>query len=125
MAAHRKPSNVLLLNGAFARNPNRTRTDPKPRGPIGSAPRQTPITFRKAWALIVSACPEGVLADRDRLAVELAASLFQQFRADTVAFPAVKLARMQSLLADLGMTPAAASRVVATSTTTERSDFDD
>lgn len=124
MAAHRKPSNVLQLSGAFAKNPNRTRTDPTPRGPIGSAPRQVPITFRKAWDLIVKACPEGVLADRDRLAVEIAASLFVQFRAAPADFPAVKLARLQCLLADLGMTPAAASRVVA-APKPQRNDFDD
>ncbi|WP_426689993.1 hypothetical protein [Rhodanobacter ginsengiterrae] len=124
MVAHRKPSNVLQLSGAFAKNPQRTRTDPTPRGPIGSAPKQAPITFRKAWDLIVKACPEGVLADRDRLAVEIAASLFQQFRAAPAEFPAVKLARLQSLLADLGMTPAAASRVTA-APKPQRNDFDD
>jgi hypothetical protein len=111
MDAHRKPSKVLQLSGAFAKNPNRTRTNPTPRGPIGSAPRQVPITFHKAWYLFLKACTEGVLAEHDRLAVEIAASLFVQFRATPAEFPAVKLARMQSLLGDLGMTPAAASRV--------------
>ncbi len=124
MVAHRKPTNVLQLSGAFARNPNRTRTDPQPRGPVGSAPRQTPITFRKAWSMIVNACPDGVLADRDRIAVELVASLFKEFRSDPALFPAVKFARLQSLLADLGMSPAAASRVAAVPKS-DCSDFDD
>lgn len=124
MVAHRKPSNVLQLSGAFAKNPNRTRTDPKPRGPVGNAPRQTAVTFRKAWDLIVKSCPEGVLADRDRIAVELAASLFVEFRSDPVAFPAVKYARLQSLLGELGMTAAAASRVHATPAPPERGEFD-
>lgn len=125
MPAHRKPTNVLLLKGSFAHNPSRTRpADPKPRGPVGNAPRQTAVTFRKAWSLIVGSCPEGVLADRDRIAVELAASLFVEFRSDPAAFPAVKYARLQSLLGELGMTAAAASKVQAAPAAPKRGEFD-
>lgn len=66
---------------------------------------------------------DGVLADRDRLAVEIAASLFVQFRAAPADFPSAKFARLQCLLADLGMTPAAASRVTAAPPPT-RNDFE-
>jgi hypothetical protein len=54
----------------------------------------------------------------------IAASLFVQFRAAPADFPAAKFARLQCLLADLGMTPAAASRVTAAPPPT-RNDFDD
>lgn len=113
MPAHRKPSNVLELAGAFVHNPNRRRVDPVPHGPIGKAPKQGPITFAKAWALIVAQCPDGVLADRDRVWVEVAASLFVQFRSDPAGMHPAKLSRLTAMLAALGMSPADASRVTA------------
>lgn len=122
MPAYRKPSNVLLLSGAFKANPNRRRVDPTPRGPLGKAPRQGPITFRKAWELIAACAPPGVLADRDRIWLEVAASLFVQFRAAPAEFHPAKLARLASMLSALGLSPSDASRVTA-APALERNEF--
>ncbi|MBQ4854423.1 hypothetical protein IMW82_07040 [Rhodanobacter sp. B2A1Ga4] len=113
MPRQRKATNVLELSGAFAKNPNRRRVDPVPHGPIGKAPKQGLITFAKAWAMIVAQCPDGVLADRDRVWVEVASSLFVQFRADPANMHPAKLSRLTAMLSSLGMSPADASRVVA------------
>lgn len=124
MAAPRKPTAVLQLNGAFAHDPRRRRVDPKPKGPIGNAPKQGPLTVAQAWKYIVHCAPEGTLFSRDRLYVEMAASLFAQFRADPVRFHPAKLARLEMMLSKLGMSPADASRVRAAPSRV-RGDFDE
>lgn len=124
MPAHRKPTNVLQLNGAFAHDPRRKRRDPQTHGPIGSAPKQSAITFAQAWKYIAKCAPVGVLADRDRIYLEVAASLFVQFRASPADFHPAKLARLEMMLAKLGMSPADASRV-SVARVPVRNDFDD
>lgn len=124
MPAPRKPTNILHLTGSFKHNPNRRRVDPPTHKPIGAAPKQTVISFKQAWNLIVKCCPDGVLADRDRIHVEIVASLLVQFRADPVNFHPAKLGRLSAMLSQLGMSPADASRVSATPKRT-RGDFDD
>lgn len=124
MPAHRKPTSLLELAGAYRKDPQRRRVDPRPRGEIGLPPKQGPITFKQAWNMIVSCCPEGVLADRDRPWVEIAAHLLVQFRADPAAMHPAKLSRLTAMLASLGMSPADASRVAA-APVRKRNEFDD
>lgn len=111
MAAHRKPTNVLQLTGAWRHDPQRKRIDPPTQGPVGNAPKQSRLTFAQAWRYIVKCCLAGVLADRDRPYLEIAASLFVEFRAAPTKFHPAKLARLTAMLAALGMSPADASRV--------------
>jgi hypothetical protein len=113
MPRQRKPSNVLELNGAWAHNPNRRRIDPTPHGPIGPPPKQKTLTFPEAWRYLVKCAPDGVLADRDRAWLEVAAHLLVQFRADPANFHPARLARLTSCLSALGLSPADASRVRA------------
>ena len=124
MAAHRKPTSMLSLVGAFDKNPQRRRVDPPSHALIGSAPRQTEITFAQAWKYIAKCCPDGVLADRDRVYLEIAASLFVEFRGAPAKFHPAKLARLTAMLSNLGMSPADASRV-SVARTPIRGDFDD
>lgn len=111
MPAHRKPTSILSLVGSFEHNPKRRRVDPPAHGPIGSAPKQEQLTFGQAWKYIVKCCPDGVLADRDRMYLEVAASLFVEFRSAPARFHPAKLARLTAMLSNLGMSPADASRV--------------
>jgi len=114
MSAHRKPTNVLDLTGAFRKDPARRRVDPPTHKPIGRPPKLGPITFQQAWTYLVKCAPRDVLRDdRDRLWVEVAAHLLVQFRADPVAMHPAKLSRLTMMLASLGMSPADASRVAA------------
>lgn len=52
-----------------------------------------------------------MLTESDRLALELAAQLMAQFRADPVEFPAAKMARLEAQLGKFGMTPADRAKV--------------
>lgn len=81
MAAHRKPSNVLELAGAWKHDPARRRVDPPTHKPIGRPPKPESLTFEQAWKYIVKCAPRDVLRDdRDRLWIEVAVHLLVQFR---------------------------------------------
>lgn len=114
MPRPRKPTNVLAFSGAFAKNPARGRAranEPKANGPIGAPPSELNEFERKAWIRIVSECPAGVLQLRDRQAVLCAAllggALIQGHR-DPKIINAYRVA-----ISELGMTPAASSKVTA------------
>jgi hypothetical protein len=124
MPAHRKPTTILSLVGAFDKNPHRKRSDPPTRKTIGSAPTQSEITFAQPWKYIAKCCPAGVLADRDRIYLGIAASLFVEFRSAPAKMHPAKLARLTAMLSNLGMPPADASRVSAAQLPV-RGDFDD
>lgn len=121
MARPRTPSNVLDARGAFRKNPKRgdeRANEPKPDVGLGPAPRHLSKRERACWSEIVKACTRGVLFAPDRIAVEMAARLLAEYREKKQAFTVSKLARLQSLLASLGMTPADRSRVKVQSETT-------
>ena len=124
MPAHRKPTHMLSLVGAFKKDPQRRRFDPPTFKPIGSPPKQRDITFAQAWRYISDCCPQGVLADRDRVYLEIAASLFVEFRCAPAKFHPAKLQRLTAMLSNLGMSPADASRVSAVKPRVP-GDFDD
>jgi hypothetical protein len=126
MPAHRKPTNVLEIAGAFRKDPQRRRVDPPTRKPIGRPPKPDFLTFEQAWRYLVKCAPRDVLRDdRDRLWVEVAAHLLVQFRADPAAMHSAKLSRLVAMLAALGMSPADASRVTATAPAKVRNPFDE
>lgn len=124
MARPRTASNILELRGSFDHNPSRRRADPQSE-PLGSAPRLAPVTFKKAWDYIASTAPAGTLQKRDRVYLEVAAQLYVQLRNEGAAemHPA-RLARLEMMLAKLGLSPADASRVTA-APPPQRGDFDD
>lgn len=124
MPAPRKPATVLELTGAWRKDPNRRRVQPPALGAIGNAPKQSPLTFAQAWRYISKCCPEGVLRDRDRVYLEIAVSLFVQFRQAPAVFHPAKLARLEMMLSKLGMSPADATRVRAEAPA-KRREFDD
>lgn len=126
MAAHRKPSNVLELAGAFKHDPARRRADPPTHKAIGRPPKPNSLTFEQAWKYIVKCAPRDVLRDdRDRLWIEVAAHLLVQFRAEPAAMHPAKLSRLVAMLAALGMSPADASRVAAAPPAKARNPFDE
>ena len=124
MPAHRKPSNVLALSGSWRKDPQRRRVDPITTGPIGAPPKQSTMTFAQAWKYLVKCAPDGVLADRDRVWLEVAAHLLVQFRADPANMHPAKLGRLTSCLSALGLSPADASRVATAPRKPDNSDFD-
>lgn len=111
MARPRKPTNVLELNGAFKKDPQRARKDAEPAGELTGAPPHINGAVLHAWNEITRYAPRDVLTESDRLSIELAANLLAQFREDPIEFTAAKLVRLEALLGKFGMTPADRSKV--------------
>ena len=110
MSRPRTPSNVLDLRGAFDKNPQRRREDPKVEAGLGEAPDYFTDDERKVWAEIEQSAPEGVLSRADRIAVEMLTDLIVRFRARQ-PLKAAERNHMLNLLSRLGMTAADRSRV--------------
>ena len=64
-----------------------------------------------AWDEIVKGAPIGVLTSADRQIVEVLSRLIAECRENFIVFPVQKLARIESMLGKLGMTPADRSKV--------------
>lgn len=112
MARPRKPTKVLEAKGAFKKDPQRRRDgEPEVTDPIGAPPESLTALEVKAWHELVTAAPTGVLTSADRIPMEMAAVLLAEFRVDRAEFTAAKYARLQSLTAAFGMTPADRSKL--------------
>ena len=110
MSRPRTPSNVLDLRGAFDKNPQRRREDPKVEAGLGEAPDYFNDDECKVWAEIAESAPEGVLSRADRIAVEMLTDLIVRFRSRQ-PLKAAERNHMLNLLSRLGMTAADRSRV--------------
>lgn len=110
MSRPRTPSNVLELKGAFEKNPNRRREDPKVEAGLGEPPDYLEDAERAVWAEIEQSAPEGVLSRADRIAVEMLVDLIVRFRARQ-PLKAAERNHMLNLLSRLGMTAADRSKV--------------
>lgn len=114
MPRPRKPTNVLAFTSAFKKNPQRAEArakEPKANGPIGAPPPELDKEALTAWNRIVDECPKGVLSKRDRIVVQAAAVLTgRMIRGET---DAKLLSQLRIFMAELGMSPAAASKVSA------------
>lgn len=108
MPAHRKTIDAHELSGAIAKNPQRfthRKSEPKPKAPIGTAPKHLSSTERKVWAEIISQAPAGSLGSSDRLILEIICKLIVAFR-DGKLTRASELAQLINGLGRLGLTPA-------------------
>lgn len=125
MARPRTASNILELKGSFAHNPGRRRVDPVSE-PLGPAPKtRTKMTFTRAWNYIASTAPANTLCKRDRVYLQIASELYVLFCEQGAAemHPA-RLARMEMMLAKLGLSPSDASRVSVAPAPPEPGQFD-
>lgn len=115
MARPRKPSNLLALSGGYDNNPGRLNAmrgdEPIEQRALGDPPEHLAPPQRAAWAELERIAPPGVLTHADRAIVELAAVLLARFRRAGELLPMPEITRLQSLLAELGLTPAARSKV--------------
>ena len=110
MSRPRTPSNVLELKGAFDKNPQRRREDPKVEPGLGDPPGYFDDEERAIWSEIAATAPEGVLARSDRLCVEMLIPLIVRLR-NREPMKAAERAFMLSTLTRIGCTPADRSRV--------------
>jgi len=111
MPALRKPTTILEANGAFERNPARTRTnEPKASG-IGPAPAYLDEQEQGIWDEIVRNCAAGVFQSSDRVLLEGICRLIRTWRTDPYHFGTKSMTLLLSMLARCGMTPSDRSRV--------------
>ena len=125
MPAHRKPTSLLRVSGALAHDPlrhaNRTH-EPKPSGPLGSAPKHLSREQRAIWKeLALTAAPD-VLTRSDRWTVELLVTLMGKLRAGTISTG--ETSQLTILLGKLAMTPADRSKVQVAPPDDPQSDLD-
>ncbi len=128
MPRRRSSNNVLTFRGTAKKDPKRyadRKNAPVPTDPLGDPPAYFNDGEREAWATIARTAPDRVLFRRDEIIVAMAARLW----ASIIARPqhkvrAAEVARMESMLSRLGMTPSDASRVAATQPP-EANEFDD
>ncbi|MEQ1930976.1 MAG: hypothetical protein ABL957_10675 [Parvularculaceae bacterium] len=110
MSRPRTPSNVLELKGAFDKNPQRRREDPKVDLGLGEPPEYFEAEERAIWEEIAGQAPEGVLAKSDRLCIEMLVPMVLRLRRRE-PMKAAERAFMLSTLTRIGCTPADRSRV--------------
>ena len=107
MPHNRTPTRVLEARGSFERHPERRRgREPKPKGPIGSAPAHLSESQRSTWDYFLEVTPEGVLMESDAPALEVLAVLFDAFRREPMRFTSRNYGTLLSLFGRFGYTPA-------------------
>jgi phage terminase small subunit len=129
MARNRTPSNILELNGAFKKNPQRRREEPSVDSELGPPPDHFDDARRAAWAEVVGMAPEGVLTRSDRIAIEMLSDLLVRYRASMAPagdkFTSADRRDLLAILARFGMTAADRSRVSAPTEKEETGDMFD
>jgi phage terminase small subunit len=68
------------MSGAFEKNPQRRRRDPKAAGPVGSAPSHLDEQERQLWNEFRRKAPEKVLTAADRFLLEILCRLMARQR---------------------------------------------
>lgn len=115
MPAHRKPTNVLKLTGALAKDPGRFKDraeEPAPDQPFPvEAPAHLTAAARKCWLELVASLPPGVAFDSDKQAMEQLANLLAFCRKYKWQVDMKVHAQFLRLLGVFGMTPADRSRI--------------
>lgn len=120
MPARRKPTKLLAFTGAFAKNPARARArigEPEPNGDLGEPPPGLNRKTTQMWQQIAAEAPPGVLCRAHRKIVWAASLLGARLQGGDVT-PQV-IAQFRLCLTELGMTPAAASKVSVRDSTHE------
>ena len=106
MSRPRTPTKILELKGAFKKNPQRKRkSEPKTDVNVGCPPKKLSKGVLACWKEIISLSPSGVITSSDRIALEIAANLLNEFRTGFNEMPAARLTRLEALLGKFGMTP--------------------
>ena len=124
MARPRKPTEVLKLNGAFRKDPQRVRpVGPKSARPLGMPPKYFTEAEAEIWVEIESNAAAGVLTGAERYVVELMARLVARFRADWLT--GAEMSQLTWCCSHLGMTAADRSKVLGDESEPESSPFNE
>jgi len=108
----RKPTELLELTGAFAKNPSRTRpVGAKSEHGLGEPPAHLLAEEAACWHEVVGNSAANVLTSADRVLVEMVARLLARSRVEWLK--GAEWALMLQCLVRLGWTPADRSKVAA------------
>jgi phage terminase small subunit len=114
MGRIRQQTNVLALKGAFKEHPARGAArakEPQPEGEIGPPPDHLSDHEKACWNEVVKVAYAGTLCANDRLIVEHLARVLSRLRLDGWRVPCDVMVRFERCLNELGLTPAARSKV--------------
>jgi phage terminase small subunit len=118
MPAHRVPTEILELRGAFENHPKRRRpVGPKSKDRIGEPPAHLDATEKQIWAELIQNAPQGVLTSADRVILGLACQLEGKARTRTISD--AQRNQLIKILSLFGWTPADRSRITAVETKDE------
>lgn len=113
MARPRKPTHLHVINGTSESHPERMRErkdEPVDERALGNPPAKWKAAQKNAWKEIAALAPW--LRKADRIAVEVAAELLCVLRENgPMRMPTPLLARFETMLGRLGLTPADRSKV--------------
>ena len=141
MGRPRTPTKIHELSGAFLKDPQRRADragEPVDARPLGDPPDYFDEKMVAAWLDVVEMAPAGVLAAADRGLVESAARMLEEIRqletdvvtkdgqVVTIRKPvaASELNAFLRCLTEMGLTPAARSKVKLPGTAAAKSGFD-
>jgi hypothetical protein len=120
MARPLTPTAVLEQNGAYEHDPQRRaarENEPVPSGPLGLAPERFTPFQRAAWIELEEIALPGVLANSDRVIVEMYCQLVARLRGERddegYARPlkAAEFTLLLTILGRFGMTPSDRARL--------------
>jgi hypothetical protein len=112
MPKRRTPTKILQFRGTFRKNPARARArirEPVPNGELGEPSDDLKPKAATIWRQIAAEAPPGVLCRAHRKIVWAASLLGARIQEGEVTPQAI--AQFRLCLTELGMTPAAASKV--------------
>lgn len=101
------------MRGSLAVNAGRfeaRKKAPKATGQIGKPPKYFKPRLAEIWSEISSAIPFGVAGSADRMVIEMASRLLDQFRTDP-EMQASRIAILMQLLSRLGLDPQARTKL--------------
>lgn len=109
----RTPTAILQLRGSLERPGLRAIRvgEPEPVRALPPPPVDMPVEVKECWREIVSICHDNIMCDADALIMEQLSYLLYKCRKASFDVHPSTLARFESCLAKLGMTPADRSRV--------------
>jgi phage terminase small subunit len=112
MGRPRKPTELILLQGGFKKNPQRAKgrtSEPIPKGLIGKAPDRLNADEAALWDEICEECPPGVLKSSDRKMLENYCRL--QAEVNKGRATAADFSQVKAYLQQFGLSPASRSLV--------------
>jgi len=113
MGAQKKPQALRELHGTANRNKHRDNQEqPEVTRGIGPPSNRLTAEQKEIWDEIVGQMYAGVLAEGDRLALELLCRLVLEMRNNFEEMNASKITQLVGLLSRFGMTPSDRTKII-------------